>query len=840
MKPGYSLYLTPTITFEDGKTNTGNMGYSVISSDPSVASITGNNLITARKNGTATITYTTDDGGYTASVKIYVDGYGNSVSDAYVYDLQTGMTNSLDAGIEYAGDADVFKFTAPVSGTYRFYSSNSTVITKAALYNANQVVLASDNSGNSNFSINKELSKNDTVYLRVQAYDSSKSGGYKLNITVPATTTGLEITGSKNRTIIAGDTVALSAAVYPSTANQAVNWSSSNSSVATVDSSGVVTGVGSGVAVITARSVDGGYTDTCTITVDDYGGDFYNAAEVTLETGLLKMLPMSFEYSGDIDVFKFKAPAAGRYAIYSTGAEFNVYLTVDNSSYSCIGYSYKTDGSNKAECTVDFAAGEYYYLVLNPADDNSIGGYTLNIAPASGAMDKRYVDISVGGEAVITASENYVSDSLIIFSSSNPAVATVDASGKITGISGGTATVTAKSADGLYSASCTVRVDEYGNDFDYAFEWGNVSYTSINSKTGGVQYGDDRDFLKFSVPVNGNYIVYFTDKNSGMKARLYYEYDGGYNTPSNGLINNPNGNGSMGAFLTTDHEYYLEVFSADNSVCDYEVNIMFCTPVSSVTLNTDAVQLMVDGRYSLIATVFPENAYNKFVRWTSTNSNVVTVSDGGVITGVGSGSALVMVTTEDKGMSYVCEVTVNDYDDTETVLQDGTYRIQNVKSSLYMNGAVSESGVKTFKQEAYSDGNGQVWEIKNTGDGYCTIASAYNPGLYVTATGTNNTNCVLNYASLPSGGVGDAQKWKTVKNPDGTYRIISKEYKGFAIAVFAASSEPHENMVMFEDNQTRNAKWLIIAEERHTLPDGVYTFTNVKSGHALDIHGVTP
>lgn len=67
--------------------------------------------------------------------------------------------------------------------------------------------------------------------------------------------------------ITVGGSEQLSVSVMPSDAtNKAVNWKSSNTSVATV-SNGLVTGVGSGNAVITATTVDGGYSASCTFAV---------------------------------------------------------------------------------------------------------------------------------------------------------------------------------------------------------------------------------------------------------------------------------------------------------------------------------------------------------------------------------------------------------------------------------------------------------------------------------------------------------------------------------------------------------------------------------------------
>jgi hypothetical protein len=66
-----------------------------------------------------------------------------------------------------------------------------------------------------------------------------------------------------------GDTQQLTASVGPADAtNPSVNWTTSNSAIATVDNNGLVKGVGMGVVTITATSVSGGKTATATITVN--------------------------------------------------------------------------------------------------------------------------------------------------------------------------------------------------------------------------------------------------------------------------------------------------------------------------------------------------------------------------------------------------------------------------------------------------------------------------------------------------------------------------------------------------------------------------------------------
>ena len=86
-----------------------------------------------------------------------------------------------------------------------------------------------------------------------------------LNIGDIIAVTGISL-DSSTKTVTAGDTVTITATITPSNAtNKGIVWTSSDETVATV-SGGIVTGVGDGTAVITAKTVDGGYTATCSVT----------------------------------------------------------------------------------------------------------------------------------------------------------------------------------------------------------------------------------------------------------------------------------------------------------------------------------------------------------------------------------------------------------------------------------------------------------------------------------------------------------------------------------------------------------------------------------------------
>ncbi len=106
--------------------------------------------------------------------------------------------------------------------------------------------------------------------ITVTTVDGDWTDTYALNISagsVPVST--ISIDGAA--TVMVGLTTPLTATVAPTNATvQDLTWSSSNETVATVDQDGLVTGVGTGNAVITAEATDGsGIEGTHNINVSD-------------------------------------------------------------------------------------------------------------------------------------------------------------------------------------------------------------------------------------------------------------------------------------------------------------------------------------------------------------------------------------------------------------------------------------------------------------------------------------------------------------------------------------------------------------------------------------------
>ena len=107
--------------------------------------------------------------------------------------------------------------------------------------------------------------------------------GYPVRPVMGVNISGVELS-SEVLTINIGETATLTATVLPANASpRTVIWSSSDKYVATVSSSGVVTGIGRGSATITCTTSEGGYTATCAVTVM---GSVPAAVDLGLPSGL--------------------------------------------------------------------------------------------------------------------------------------------------------------------------------------------------------------------------------------------------------------------------------------------------------------------------------------------------------------------------------------------------------------------------------------------------------------------------------------------------------------------------------------------------------------------------
>ena len=223
-----------------------------------------------------------------------------------------------------------------------------------------------------------------------------------------------------------GKTTTLTGTVYPSTLeDRSVTWKSSKTSVATVTSKGVVKGVGGGTATITCTSVATGFTATCMVTV---GKVSLSKSEVFVEKGKTTTL---------------------------TGTVYP--STLEDKSVTWMS-------SNTAVATVTskgvvkgIAGGTATITCTSVAT-----GFTATCKVTVGkvSLNKYEVAVEKGKTVMLTATvyPSSLSDRSVTWKSSSTSVATVSSDGKVTGVGGGTATITCTSVATGFTATCQVTV----------------------------------------------------------------------------------------------------------------------------------------------------------------------------------------------------------------------------------------------------------------------------------------------------------------------------------------------------------------------------------------------
>ena len=288
---------TVTLKATVSPANAYNNKVSFESSDESVATVDDTGKVTAVKAGSATITVTANDNnGAEATCTVTVTQPVTAIKlDKTTATIKTGQTQTLKATVSPSNATDK-------SVTWK--SSNEKV---AKVDNAGKVTAVAPGKAT----------------ITVTAADGSGKTA-TCTVTVPQPVTGITL-DKEAVTTARGTAITLNATVSPSNAaDKSVTWKSSDESVAKVDSTGKVTTVAPGTAVITATAGDGsGKSASCEITVTDEiatnemyrlynprsGEHFYTASSYERDV-LVKRGP--WKYEG----IAWNAPVESAYPVY--------------------------------------------------------------------------------------------------------------------------------------------------------------------------------------------------------------------------------------------------------------------------------------------------------------------------------------------------------------------------------------------------------------------------------------------------------------------------------------------------------------------------------------------
>ena len=442
--------------------------------------------------------------------------------------------------------------------------------------------------------------------IKVITEDGSKTAECSITVNVkayPVTSVSLDKT---SLTLTEGETAQLTATVLPENAsNKNVSWTSSNSDVATVSQDGQVTAVSAGTATIRVVTTDGGKVAECAVIVNHL---YVPVTGVSIEPS-----------SAAVAVGKTIQLAAT--VSPSNADEKDVTWESSDESIAKVNNEGVVSGIAAGKVEVKAKVGTY----------SATSSIEVAIPLEMVILEKTDFELFVGD--AINVKWTTVPENANVFyytiTSSNPRVADYSWFYNINAKSVGEAimTWTATTPFGKdITADCHVVVRQP------------VSSISLNLESLSLLEGESTTLAATILPEDAyNKNVCWTSDNPNVAA-----------VDSKGKITGVTA-GSTTILATTEQ-------GSKKASCSVTVESKIY-PVADVSLDKSSITLTEGGTAQLTATVLPENATNKNVRWESTNTSVATVSNGKV-TAVKKGSAKIRVITEDGNKTAECDVTV--------------------------------------------------------------------------------------------------------------------------------------------------------------------------------------
>jgi uncharacterized repeat protein (TIGR02543 family) len=292
-------------------------------------------------------------------------------------------------------------------------------------------------------------------------------------------------------------------------------------------------------------------------------------------------------------------------------------------------------------------------LTINAAD-YSLGGHTLAvtvykngvpwskalsftvIAAVSGVgLNKTTLSLPVNGtETLVPVIIPYgAANKNVSWQSNNITIATVSTGGLVSAKAAGSTTITVTTAEGGFTANCTVTVEpDQGITVGFTDE-GTGIFSESSFTVGGTS------------PIKTITLI-------GTWASREWRVDGVIRGTGNSLIINA-ADYSLGG-----HTLLLTVYKNGvpwSKALNFTVTSV---PVSGVGLNKTTLTLPVNGTETLVPLIIPYGAANKNVSWQSNNPAIATVSTGGMVSAKAAGSTTITVTAAEGGFTASCTVTV--------------------------------------------------------------------------------------------------------------------------------------------------------------------------------------
>ena len=635
----------------------GNQVLSWSSSDPDICDVDYSGRLLPKSLGVCTIYIKTTDGSnLSAECKVRVASLATAVSISQsTCTLNTGASISLKATVKTNDGSSYSDFI-------EWTSEN----TKIASVDQNGKVTANYPG---------------TVIIRARAIDGTERSA------VCAVTVKQPVKGVSLPTEIkvgVGAQYTLKPTFNPTYAtNQTVTWSTGNSAVATVSSAGVVTGKSVGTAVISCKTADGGYIAKCTVKVI-----------IPTQSVALNKTRASVYVGNNITLTGTVSPA--------NATDKTLTWSSSDTSVATVSQSGVVTGVKGGTCTITCKNSGGQSAFCNITVIQKATGITLNRSTLSLYTGQVYTLIP-------TVLPSTATNKQVTWSSTNTKIVSVNTNGVVTGVAAGTAVVIAKTVDGGFAASCSVTVTKKVdvtaiklNKTSLSLNKGDqflldVTVTPSNASEKGVIWASNNKNVAtvsstgvVTAVGNGSAIISATAKDGGFVAKctvnISSQVTGVRVSPNEYRIAKGSSKTLIVNVFPTDATNKKVVWSSSNpkivsvnangvatalaggvatvtattvdggytSSCDFTVY----TPVTGVDLTSTNVTLPKGNTALLTAKVLPTNASNNSLRWSSSDSSVVTVNTAGQIKGVKVGSAVITVSTVDGNYSDTCVVSV--------------------------------------------------------------------------------------------------------------------------------------------------------------------------------------
>ena len=239
------------------------------------------------------------------------------------------------------------------------------------------------------------------------------------------------------------------------------------------------------------------------------------------------------------------------------------------------------------------------------------------------SLDKESIDLEEGGSTILVATvkPSDATDKTVVWSSSNTNVATVDQNGAVVAVKEGNATITARISD--KQAICPVTVKKKVIE---------VTSVTLNKMELVLDKGKSETLTATVEPDNA------TEKSISWNS-------------SNTDVATVNPNGKVVAIAEGSATITASIGEI-HATCTVIVTI----PVEAISINKTSVTLKRGESVVLSATVFPEDATEQFITWTSSNDDIATVNQDGKVTAFEDGTAI--ITVKSGSVQASCEITV--------------------------------------------------------------------------------------------------------------------------------------------------------------------------------------